>query len=156
MHDWTIFGKLFSSQSNINWLVKSSSYCCIIETTLSPEKTTEQKTPINLQKFQNLYKTDVLADAFSFDFLNEIFSKKLYLFHVIIVPAQIFFFVLLVTLNWHVHIIGTAFSFKVFFPSLKSFFKIVLQCQKGKETHQICQPFRCHLESHSFNKFHQV
>ena len=119
MHDWTIFGKLFSSQSNINWLVKSSSYCCIIETTLSPEKTTEQKTPINLQKFQNLYKTDVLADAFSFDFLNEIFSKKLYLFHVIIVPAQIFFFVLLVTLNWHVHIIGTAFSFKVFFPSLK-------------------------------------
>ena len=53
-------------------------------------------------------------------------------------------------------IVGTVFSFQVFFPTLKSLFVILLHFQERKKAQKACQISPCYRESPSLNRFHRV
>ena len=53
-------------------------------------------------------------------------------------------------------ILGTVFSFQVFFPTLNSLFVILFHFQERKKAQQACQLSRCYQESPSLNRFHRV
>ena len=51
-------------------------------------------------------------------------------------------------------ILGTVFSFQVFFPTLNSLFVILFHFQERKKAQQACQPSRRYQKSPSLNRFH--
>ena len=53
-------------------------------------------------------------------------------------------------------ILGTVFSFQVFFPTLNSLFVILFHFQERKKAQQVCQLSQCYRESPSLNKFDRV
>ena len=53
-------------------------------------------------------------------------------------------------------IVGTVFSFQIFYPTLKSLFVIPFHFQKRKKAQQACQLSRFYWESPSLNRFRRV
>ena len=53
-------------------------------------------------------------------------------------------------------IVGTVFSFQIFFPTLKSLLVILFHLQERKKAQQACQLSRCYCESPSLNRFYRV
>ena len=53
-------------------------------------------------------------------------------------------------------IVGTVFSFQVFFPTPNSLFVILFHFQERKKAQQACQLSRCYWESASLNRFRRV
>ena len=53
-------------------------------------------------------------------------------------------------------IVGTVFSFQIFYPTLKSLFIIPFHFQKRKKAQQACQLSRFYWESPSLNRFRRV
>ena len=53
-------------------------------------------------------------------------------------------------------VVGTVFSFQIFFPTLNSLFVILVHFQERKKAQQACQLSRCYRESSSLNRFYRV
>ena len=53
-------------------------------------------------------------------------------------------------------IVGTVFSFQIFFPNLNNLFVILIHFPERKKAQQACQFSRCYRESPSLNRFYRV
>ena len=53
-------------------------------------------------------------------------------------------------------VVGTVFSFQIFFLTLNRLFVILFHFQERKKAQQSCQLYRCYRESPSLNRFHRV